>query len=200
MTRPHLFVLLYGLLLTLVPPASAEPDELTDAIEALASRHLAIVTARVGGTLLDQDPLTLRGLEASKALIHEATRLDPENVAIWRRAIEIAALVEDEAMRREAVAAVSKLDPGDERVALDRLSLAIETRYQTYEERVEAYQWLVRQEEISKPIRSRLALDLALLLQRNDDLDAFGEALARALETPTRLGPWELPAEFAATG
>lgn len=122
------------------------------------------------------------------ALSDWATELAPDWIDGWRVFLQIASVAESvddqgpDRLRR-ALSAIVRIDPRDEVARLQLLSLAVD-RYGTVEERVAAYERLLAPENLSKlggPVASRLALELALLLYRNGDVDGFAARLAEAV-------------------
>ncbi|MDY7108041.1 MAG: hypothetical protein SYC29_05335 [Planctomycetota bacterium] len=170
-----------GLMIATVAPlvvalASAAGDGPT------AEERLAVQFRRAAARVIDAETLTVPAIEAAMSFLDEALALDPDNPELWRFAAELAVLADDQQAQAEAIERVVELDPRDTRARLMRLNLALE-RYDTVEERVEAYRRLLapeQRERIGSPTASRLALDLALLLRRHGDLDGFAEALGEA--------------------
>lgn len=146
-------------------------------------QRLAVQFARAAARVIDVDTLTVPAIDAASSLVGEALSLDPDNAELWRFAKELASLADREAPYEEAVGRLVQLDPLDDAARLLRLNLALE-RYDTVEERIEAYRRLLTAEQRAKlgpAVASRLALDLALLLRRNGDLEGFSEALSDAV-------------------
>ncbi len=183
----HVFVIVFALAAwsgsataqtTPAQPASGPVDARTPQ-QRLATEIMrgAMITAAV-------NPLTSEALDIACILARESVALDPGNVGLWRLALNIATLGEREDLRIEAIDTISRLDPANENIRLQRINLALD-RYPTVEERAAAYEKLLDSDNVDRlgpPIASRLALDLALLRQRLGDMDAFTRWLTKALE------------------
>jgi tetratricopeptide (TPR) repeat protein len=146
------------------------------------SQRLADQFVRDAAELLETDPLTSECLDAALQLVQEAIALVPRDADLWRLARDVAALAEREDLRRQAIQQVAKLDPADEVAKLMRLSLAVE-RYQTADERIVAYETLLSEDnrwQLGDAVASRLALDLALLHRRRNEMAAFSRWLGEA--------------------
>lgn len=147
------------------------------------SQMLAVELIRAAQGPAAAQPLTTTSLEAALLLANEAVALDPDNAELWQVALQIALLAEDEPTKRRAADRLLKLDPEDERVRLMRLNVALE-RHQTAEDRTEAYQTLLADNNIARigaAVASRLALDLALLYQRQGETERFSQWLSKAI-------------------
>jgi tetratricopeptide (TPR) repeat protein len=149
-----------------------------------ASQRLARQMLRTSRIIIDTkptEPVTIEVMDLAILLIREAIDLDPDDPEIWRFALALAELAEREPMRDEAVKRLAALDPADEVIRLRRLNMLIE-QYNSVEERLEIYRKLLKRDELGNPVRSRLALAMAELLQRHGDMERYGDALARAVE------------------
>ena len=144
------------------------------------------------------DPVTVGGMETSILLAQEAVALDPDNPEIWQIALDVAMLAEQDDLRDRAVENLCRLDPLHEQARLMRFNAAID-RYQTFEERTAAYQRLLSDSNIQRignPVASRLALDMALLYQRQGEIERFSQWLSKAIA----LDPSNRSAAAIATG
>ena len=146
-------------------------------------QRLASELARTAATLASGPAVATRDLTAAWALQSEACRLDPTSESLARRRLEIALLLGDETAIDTSLRAVNALDPADDVVQLARLMRAIDDRYQTAGERIEALTWLIGSDRqgLGDAVRSRVALDLALLHRRTGALDAFAATLSTAV-------------------
>lgn len=123
------------------------------------------------------------------AFAQEAARLAPEQEVCWRLLLAVAGASDPEnpevrAAELEALTQIARLDPYDEVIRLRRLLLAVE-QAQTVEDRLKRFEQLLAPESIEligRPVAARLALDMALLLSRSGDTDAFALRLAQAVE------------------
>lgn len=105
----------------------------------------------------------------------------PDDPILLRRQIEAAWSAGMDARALELTRELVKLDPADEVALLRIIATGIE-KIQTVEERLGAYQRLLGAQSISPAVRSRLALDAALLARETGDEPQFVDLLARATE------------------
>lgn len=114
-------------------------------------------------------------------VLARALKFAPGDEGILRQGVEAAWRAGDEAATIELTKALLRLDPGDT-VALLRLISARVGEKQTAEERLAAYDRFLGAEGQSIPaeVRSRLALDAALLLRERGDVEGFARRLAEA--------------------
>ncbi|MHC4767255.1 MAG: hypothetical protein ACYTEI_00930, partial [Planctomycetota bacterium] len=127
-------------------------------------------------------PLNVRALDISILLAAEAAHLDPTPER-WRTLLKLADMAERTELRSEALGRLKTLDPYDEVVRLLYINDAIE-RYQTVEQRIAVYETILapkNREALGPAVTSRLANDLALLMDRCGDVDGFSQWLAEAV-------------------
>jgi tetratricopeptide (TPR) repeat protein len=179
---PILLAIVAGTLDGAAAAQARDPDEAPPAA-ATPRQRLAVEIMRAAVSVASTAPLTADAIDLAVTLADEAVALDPESTAAWRLLLKAATLAERTDLQTKAVERLVQLDPTDETVRLQRLNLAL-NRYQTAAERVAAYERLLVDENIpgiGEAIASRLALDLALLKQRNGDIEGFSRWLTRAL-------------------
>ncbi len=150
--------------------------------QMLAGQYLRTATA-----LLETRSVNIRALQDAVFLLQQATDLDPDNVEIWRTLLELIDFQdrpEDDPLRQTVLEHIAQLDPNDDVVQLRLINTSI-AQLQTVQERIEAYEQLLSPQnraELGDAVTSRLALDLALLLSRNNDVQEYskwvGEAVA----------------------
>jgi len=163
--------------LTILPAHHAGAQE-ADSPEI--RRALAGQLSVIAFVVLDNEPLSVEAVESATILIQSALRITPEDEELVRFALRLATLREDQAWRKELLLKIRALEPADDVVQLALVNLEIE-EIQTAEDRIDRYRSLLRAtEEFGPALRSRLALDLALLYRRQGDLDHFAESLAEA--------------------
>ena len=153
------------------------------AAELSAQQRLATELIRVSHSRAAAQPLTTDALDTAVILAELAAELDPENPRIWSSVLGLSLLAEREQLRDQAAERLTQLDPANEQARLLRLTAAIDA-YQTVEERVAAYETLLREENIPRlgqPIASRLAYALALLHRRSGDEAQFSHWLSRSI-------------------
>lgn len=190
-------------------PQAAAPEESpipgpSARLEEAGRLRLARLITRTALELLRLPEPTATDYRVALALSEWATDLAPDWLEGWRTFLQIASVAESvddqgpERLRR-ALSAIVRLDPRDQVARLRLLSLAVD-RYGTVEERVSAYERLLSRENLSKlggPVASRLALELALLLYRNGDIDGFAARLAEAVALdPANPAATEMAAGF----
>lgn len=124
-----------------------------------------------------------RDYRIAAALFGLAEELTPDDAEIVRRRYEAALSAGDTQLAMQLTRRLAKLNPDDE-VSLLRLISGKIGQLQTAEARRALYDRLLGAEgqELSPAIRSRLALDEALLLREQGDLDGFADRLALAVK------------------
>jgi len=158
--------------------AAARTDERVDE----SAVHLASVFARRAQDMLNVPTPTPSSLELATLLLHEACELDPDDEELARLLLTVARVIEDEPLRAAQVKIVSALDPADDWLQLEKLLDALR-RFQNVDDLRSAYARILSPENIERlnpAIASRVALDYALLLQREGDDDAFADWIATA--------------------
>jgi len=112
-----------------------------------------------------------------------AQELTPDDVELARKIVAAAWSTGDSALLIDATRDLVRLDPTDT-VAQLRLIVAGIARYQTVEDRIAAYRRFLGPagDRLRPEVRSRLALDAALLLREQGDEDGFVELLEQALD------------------
>ncbi len=123
-----------------------------------------------------------RDFAIASELLALASRLAPDDADIVRRRAEAAWNAGDEGVLLESTRRVIELDPADT-VAQLRLITARIGRLQTARARLEAYERFLdpRAGSLDDSVRSRLALDAALLRREMGDEDGFVDRLKTAL-------------------
>ena len=159
----------------------------TWAADAPPRQLLAGQYLRTAMILMETNSVNIQSLQDAVFLLQQATNLDPDNAEIWRTLLELLDLQdrsEDDQLRQTVLEHIAQLDPNDDVVQLRLINTSIAQR-QTLQERIEAYEQLLSAQnraELGAAITSRLALDLALLLSRNNDVQGYsnwvGEAVA----------------------
>jgi tetratricopeptide (TPR) repeat protein len=149
----------------------------------MTSRQLlAGELASAATTLTGVQPLTVEGLDVAILLLNEAAELTPSDPERWRQLFAAADLGERPDLRRRAIEHIVRLDPADDVARLRYVTEAIDN-YQTVEERVSAYRKLLAdpgRAALGPAVASRLANDLAWLLNRSGDLEGYAHWLGEA--------------------
>ncbi len=139
--------------------------------------------ASAATTLTGAQPLTVEGLQTAILLLNEAAELTPGDPERWRQLFAAADLGEHPDLRRKALEHIVRLDPADDVARLRYVNDAIDL-YQTVEERMDAYRKLLAEpnrKALGPAVASRLANDLAWLLNRSGDVDGFSHWLGEAV-------------------
>lgn len=156
------------------PPAPAADD---------AGPYLAREVIRLA--LLDLRAITQPtpdDYQAAHTLLSFAHDLDPKNADIVRRQLEASFNAGDREATMEHTRALILLDRDDTVAQLRFISDSIARKNQTAEQRLAAYEKFISSKDIDASIRSRLALDAALLLrERGDDL-GFRQKLVQSMQ------------------
>jgi DNA-binding SARP family transcriptional activator len=165
-----------GLVALLAPRAAAQPTpEPLEDYAAFGLSRIALLDLRMQGSPTEDDyRIAMLGLDLARTYA-------PSEPILLRRQIEAAwsAGLDDRAL--ELTRQLIKLDPADD-VALLRVVAAGIENIQTVEERLSAYERLLRAESVSAAVRSRLALDAALLARETGNERRFVDLLATAAE------------------
>ena len=121
--------------------------------------------------------------ELTALALEVALRLDPDHVGLARRAVEAWHGAGDTARSLEATRLVARNDPEDTAAQLRLVSARISER-QSVESRLSAFEKIVgpEGENLDAAVRSRLALDGALLAQETGDDARFVRLLTRATQ------------------
>jgi tetratricopeptide (TPR) repeat protein len=137
--------------------------------------RLAMMDLRLAG-----NP-NVRDYKLASVLLELAGNIRPDDADLIRRKIESQWNAGDEDAAIEATKALLKLDPKDTVAQLRLVSSSI-GRLQTVESRLAAYERFLGAEgkSIDPSIRSRLALDAALLYRERSNDDKFAEKLKQA--------------------
>jgi tetratricopeptide (TPR) repeat protein len=194
MTRRRTPPLLPTLLAALVPlgaaPAmpAAQPAQSSaaDAPAAVSRERQAAAAAAARLASLDLAAIPVLSTDDFRIAAHVlslAHDLDPANEDILRRLMEAAQSAGDRARVAELSTDLLRLDPADT-VAQLRLISARINALQNADERLARYEAFLgpRGGSIDPSVRSRLALDAALLLRERGDFNGFAERLAQAVE------------------
>lgn len=167
----------WGLFVVQVAPVPAAAESSTP-LQWLATRF-----TQVAITVLQEEPVLVEALDGAVVLCRLAVEADPQSSDAWRTLLKVAQLAERPQLQARALGMVARLDPHDEVVRLAYVHNAID-RYQTVEERVAMYERLLSPElrqRLGAAVSSRLAGDVALLLYRQGDVEAYGRWLAEAV-------------------
>ncbi|MDZ4829552.1 MAG: hypothetical protein SGJ09_05055, partial [Phycisphaerae bacterium] len=168
---------------------SASPTRAQNpALEAASRERLARILATLGAKAVRKDEISTADIDLGLIMCEAATRLQPDDVWAWRSLMAVATLgdpTDDRvlALRRSTLEQIARLDPTDEVIRLRRVIDAIE-RAETVEGRIAGYRTMLEPrsiEALGKPLAARLALDLALLLQRSGDQSGFEHWLSEAV-------------------
>lgn len=169
----------------LQPAATTNPKSRLDAaaeqaIKEQAGRHLLRVALM---DLRASVPPKFNDYAFTAALLQIASDFDTEDATIARYRAEAAFNAGDAAGVMEASRAILKSDPSDT-VALLRLITSRINQLQTVEERLAAFQNFLgpKGDSIDASVRSRLALDAALLCRERSDEEGFVRHIQQAAE------------------
>ncbi|MFN0131012.1 MAG: hypothetical protein ACKVW3_00515 [Phycisphaerales bacterium] len=150
--------------------AMAQVEPVLEAPEPLLARTLT------RQTLLDlrATPAPTRSdFALTAALLRIAHDLDPKQQDILRRAIEAERSAGHERAVVELTRDLLAIDPADTIAQLRLLTATITENYQDAEARLAVYEKLIKDTRVDAAIRSRLALDAALLLRERGDTEGF---------------------------
>lgn len=169
-----------------MPVAGAQSQRMTAATPQTAATRLAAedrladLLVRIGRGLLQREFMDRESLDTAIAVLDLVQELRPQDVDDQRTRLLLASLREDESRRLEALARLRRLDPASDVLVLADLEARID-RIGTVPERLSFYERIVRREVgLPATVRSRLALDAALLANRAGDTATFARFLAEA--------------------
>ncbi|MGH7243983.1 MAG: tetratricopeptide repeat protein [Phycisphaerales bacterium] len=156
-------------------PVSTVPAWSIDDYAARSLARLAMMDLRLAG-----NP-TVRDYKLASVLFELAGNIRPDDADLVRRKIESQWNSGDEEAAIAATKVLLKLDPKDTVAQLRLVSSSID-RLQTVESRLAAYERFLGPDgrAIDPAIRSRLALDAALLYRERNNDDKFAEKLKLA--------------------
>jgi tetratricopeptide (TPR) repeat protein len=165
---------------TLSSGAGAQPSAGPDRPEDLAARALARVVLQ--DLKLAESP-GVRDFRIAAELLEIARKLSPREQQILRLLIEAQSNAGNEARVQELTRELVRLDPQDT-VAQLRLIAGRINAIQSVEERLLAYERFLGPDgqQLDASIRSRLALDSALLVRESGDIEGFADRVTRAME------------------
>ncbi|MEQ8843564.1 MAG: hypothetical protein RIB58_01820 [Phycisphaerales bacterium] len=154
--------------------AQARPEPLED-YAAFGLSRIAMLDLRTQGEPTADD------YRIADLVLDLARTYAPDEPVLLRRQIEAAWSAGDDVRAMALTRELLKLDPADEVALLRVIATGIE-RLQTVEERLSAYERLLNAEQLSPAVRSRLALDAALLAREAGDQERFVDLLATSTE------------------
>lgn len=163
---------------TLRADEAAPPDRLPmNLIAAQAVARAAAVDLKLAGNPTPDD------FAIALELLKSAVNLAPDNQTIIRLTIEAAASAGDTETVKSLTRRLVKLDPSDTVAQLRAISTNI-SDLQNADERLKAYDLFLgpKGAEIDASVRSRLALDAALLLRERGDIKGFADRLSQAMQ------------------
>lgn len=152
-----------------------------DAFRPVLSRaitRLALVDVRAPEAPKDAD------FRVATALLGLAHELTPDDQDVLRRYIEAAYSAGDESLMLDLTRRLVVLEPRDTVAQLRLITASIARNHQTAEDRLRVYESLLGEQGrlLDPSIRSRLALDAALLLRERGDERGFREKLTLSLQ------------------
>lgn len=130
--------------------------------------------------LLKNQPLTMQAIEIAMMFSQEAVDLAPEDVEAWYYLLSVATLAERDDLAGTAIDRLAELDGKNDIILLRQLRSEIE-RSQTAAERAAHYEREIARTDLPASVRSRLALDLAILERRRGRTESFATWLAESV-------------------
>lgn len=158
-------------------PTSAPPIETLDQLAARCVARVAQTDLRIVATPVARD------FRITSHIFDHALALAPDDTTLLRLAIEAAENADDPARVATLTRKLVTLDPDDTVAQLRLVSASIRTQ-QNVDDRLAAYdRWLGDEgASVDASVRSRLALDAALLSRERGDATGFARRLGRAIE------------------
>ena len=173
---------------SLAAPASAAPDQ--DFDRRISRMLSAAWLADLFVFTLDKD-ISDEGYESVLQLARRCAMLAPDRRPAWDMVLVLADQIESgkpdlaREARREALAALARIDPADDVVRLARVGDAIDS-HPTAEARVRAYESVLAPQNIPSigaPAAARLAYRLASLESRIGNTELFARWLGESVKT-----------------
>lgn len=156
-------------------PAGVSREATLNRVFARELTRVALMDFRLQASPSATDLLTL------DALLEIAQGIEPENLELIHRRIDIAYRLGDNERLEARTREVLRVDPRDTVATLRLITLQI-GRLQTVAERLGAYERFIASDRLDQSVRSRLALDAALLAQEQGDDASFSRLLTRAVQ------------------
>lgn len=159
------------------PSATGRAGPITDEDIGSVMARTALIDLGVGGSPAADD------YEIAGAVLWAASGLRPSDAETARLAAAAAWSSGDGDLLLEATRAIVRADPDDTVAQLRLISANINTR-QTIEERLNAFERFLGPagRSLDPSVRSRLALDAALLMRESGDVEGFQRRLNQAVD------------------
>ncbi len=157
------------------PLCRAQVEVSADRLLASELQRLALVDLRLVESPGDRD------FRVAGVMLDLARQWAPEDVSLLRRRIEVAQGGGEQEAVGKLTDELLKLDPNDTTAQLRAIASRLRNQ-QTLGERLAMYQRLIDAGSIDASVRSRLALDAALLHRERGNDDGFARELARAMQ------------------
>ncbi len=158
-------------------------DSKKESLAAKRTDHLARTIARLATfNLRTISNPTSDDQRVASILLSMACDLVPEDEDMLRRRIEAAYNAGDEAGVLDLSRKLLKMDPNDTVTQLRLISASIGRQNQTVESRLDAYKRFIDEKRLDDSVRSRLALDAALLMREQGNEQGFKDNLEKALK------------------
>lgn len=163
--------------LALAPPAPAQlrPEVQLPEIASRTIARIATIDLRSNPSPQPQD------YEAASILLGLAQDMQPQDAELVRRRIEAAWSAGDRDLAISLTESLLRLDPGDTVAQLRLITFRL-GQIPTAEERLAAYARFLDATSLDPSVRSRLALDAALLLRERGDMNGFVQRLTQACQ------------------
>jgi tetratricopeptide (TPR) repeat protein len=156
-------------------PQRSMPGQVTARMLSDATARLAIFDLRAATRPTDTD------YRIAALLLGVAHELQPTSSELLRRQLEAAWGAGDHEQVLEITRSILALDPHDTVAQLRLITASIAGANQTAEQRLAAYERFIGNRQFAASIRSRLALDAALLLRERGDEAGFVEKLKQSM-------------------
>ncbi len=162
----------------------AVPSEISESLSNFFIRASNLV-----GSGDSRNGMYLFHIDVLRIFSEYATELEPNSLAAWQLRLQTLGLMDPDeegvdAAKMKAFEEITRLDPGNEVIRLQRLLFLIDEK-QTEEKRVAAFEVLLdpaNTRVIGKKVSARLSLKLAQLLYRTGDIEGYLKYLALAIE------------------
>jgi len=152
-------------------------------LETIAARRLCEEFVRVAHVAAMSNPLDTSAITAAVVLITEASKLSPNDEAVWRAMIEVAQMADRSDLRSYAIEQLLRVAPAESSSQLARLQDAIALT-NTVDQRIGVYEQLLadsRSSKLDSRVAARLAFDAAILQRQLGDIEQFARWLAESV-------------------
>ncbi|MEE2912405.1 MAG: hypothetical protein VX436_01230, partial [Planctomycetota bacterium] len=160
--------------------SASEPES---SVEILAGERLGEEFLRVAHMAAMSEPLNTKTITAAVTLITEASKLMPDDEAVWQSMIEVAQMADRPELQSYAIKELLRITPTASSPQLSRLRDVVATT-NTVDERMAVYEQLLsdgRSSKLDSRVAAKLSFDAAMLQRQLGDTEQFARWLAESI-------------------